>query len=154
MDKSELIRRFQQRRGDLDIDFHIYLTSPATIHDMGRLEYYGKYVQDEIKDLQATIETLQAYNQMLYDRAQELTAAPWHHEIHLTREKRYYENKVYYYLQLLKVYDTPGINPETLESHKYPGTERRQAIKDFEAYQKSHPGIVAKKDIEKSKWEK
>lgn len=36
----------------------------------------------------------------------------------------------------------------------YPGTERRQALKDFAAYQKSHPGIIAVKDIEKARWER
>lgn len=92
--------------------------------------------------------------QMLYDRAQELAAAPWHHEIQLIREKRYCENKVFYYFKLLKVYDAAGIEPEPLENHKYSSADRRQAIKDFEAYQKSHPGIISVKDIEKSKWER
>lgn len=154
MDKSELSRHFQERREVISLDQYIRLLSPSSIQTMRQLEEWGSRTNRQIKELQAAIETLQSYDQLLYARAQELTVAPWHHEIHLTREKRYYENKVYYYLRLLKVYDTAGIDPETLENHKYTGTERRQAIKDFESYQKSHPGIVAVKDIEKSKWER
>lgn len=59
-----------------------------------------------------------------------------------------------YYLEIKKVYDVPGIDPETIDSTVYPGAGRSQAIKDFEAYQKSHPGIIAVKDIEKGKWER
>jgi hypothetical protein len=101
------------------------------------------------------IETTEAYQSLIYDRVQALMQAQYHMEIHLRRERRYYnDNKVFYYLEAVKVYDTPGIEPETIERTTYPGTERRQALKDFAAYQKSHPGIIAVKDIEKGKWEK
>ena len=59
-----------------------------------------------------------------------------------------------YYLDVKKVYDIPGIDPETIKRNVYPGTGRSQALKDFAAYQKSHPGIIAVKDIEKGKWER
>ncbi len=45
-----------------------------------------------------------------------------------------------------------GAETET-ERTTYPGTMRSQALKDYAAYVKAHPGIIAEKDIEKSKWE-
>lgn len=40
------------------------------------------------------------------------------------------------------------------ERTTYPGTARSQAIKDYNAYVKSHPGILAYLEIEKSQWER
>ena len=96
---------------------------------------------------------MEAYQSLIYDRVQELTVAPYHMELHLTRHKRY-DNKVHYYLEVKKVYDAPGIKPETIERTTYPGTDRHKALQDFAAYQKSHPGIIANKDIAKGKWER
>lgn len=75
-------------------------------------------------------------------------------EYHQTTETAEEFRKVKYYLDVKKVYDTLEIEPETIKRNVYPGTGRSQAIKDFEAYQKSHPGIIAVKDIEKGKWER
>lgn len=61
---------------------------------------------------------------------------------------------MFYYLIVEKVFDTPGIKPVEIERHNYPGTDRRQSMKDFEAYKKSHPGIEAVLEIEKAHWEK
>ena len=152
MDKSTLIQRFQERN-ELRLDTYCYLPDPRTIHDMGRLTRQGGYALRHITELKAIIETLEAYQQLLFDRAQDLTTASYNHEIHLTRHKRY-DNKVHYYLEVKKVYDVPGIDPEILERTQYPGTERHKALKDFTAYQKSHPGIIAVKDIAKSRWER
>ena len=120
---------------------------------MDRLTYQGAQAARYAEELREMIQTMESYKILIYDRVQALTTSPYHTEIHLRREKRY-QSKVKYYLDVKKVYDTLEIEPETIKRNVYPGTGRSQAIKDFEAYQKSHPGIIAVKDIEKGKWER
>lgn len=152
MTKEELARRFASR-GEYNATCHIYLVSPDKLSDMNRISYQGAQAARYIKEAQAMIETMQAYQQLLYDRVQLLEMAPYHLEVILRREKRY-DGKVWYWLTVRKVREVDGVEPETLEQTKYPGTERSKALKDFAAYQKSHPGIIAVKDIEKGKWER
>lgn len=152
MTKEELARRFASR-GEYNATCHIYLVSPDKLSDMNRISYQGAQAARYIKEAQAVIETMQAYQQLLYDRVQLLEMAPYHLEVILRREKRY-DGKVWYWLTVRKVREVDGVEPETLEQTKYPGTERSKALKDFAAYQKSHPGIIAVKDIEKGKWER
>ena len=152
MTKTELAQRFRSRP-ELNETRHIYLPDPRSLNTMDRLIYQGGQAERYITEAKALIETMEAYRQLIFDRVQALTTAAYHHEIHLTRRRRY-DGKVSYCMELKKVYDTPGIDPERLESTTYPGAERHKALKDFAAYQKHHPGILAVKDIEKSKWER
>lgn len=153
MDKQSLQAYFRQNRNELSETRHIYLPDPRTLNTMDRLIYQGNQAARYAAEFRTMIETMESYQSLIYDRVQELTTAPYHTEIHLRREKRY-DNKVKYYLDVKKVYDIPGIDPETIKRNVYPGTGRSQALKDFAAYQKSHPGIIAVKDIEKGKWER
>ena len=153
MDKQSLQAHFRNYRRELNETRHIYLPDPRTLNNMDRLTYQGAQASRYADELREMIQTMESYQSLIYDRVQELTTAPYHTEIHLSREKRY-QSKVKYYLDVKKVYDVPGIDPETINRNVYPGTDRSQAIKDFEAYQKSHPGIIAVKDIEKGKWER
>ena len=156
MDKATLAQHFKSSyHRELNETRHIYLPNPDKLHTMKYLTYHGSQAARYAAEFKAMIETMEAYQSLIYDRVQALTQAQYHMEIHLRRERRYYnDNKVFYYLEAVKVYDTPGIEPETIERTTYPGTERRQALKDFAAYQKSHPSIIAVKDIEKGKWER
>ena len=154
MDKATLAQHFKSsHHRELNETRHIYLPNPDKLHTMKDLTYHGSQAARYAAEFKAMIETMEAYQSLIYDRVQALTVAQFHMEIHLIRERRY-DNKVKYHLLLKKVYDTPGIEPETVERTTYPGTERRQALKDFAAYQKSHPSIIAVKDIEKGKWER
>lgn len=154
MNKDALSQHFRSRHGrELNETRRLYLPDPRTLNTLDRLTYHGGCAARYITELQAMIETMESYQSLIYDRVQELSTAPYHTEIHLIRERRY-DNKVKYHLLMKKVYDTPGIDPETIERTTYPGTERRKALADFAAYQKSHPGIIAVKDIEKGKWER
>lgn len=153
MDKQSLTNHFRNYRRELSETRHIYLPDPRTLNTMDRLTYQGAQAARYADELREMIQTMESYQSLIYDRVQALTTAPYHTEIHLRREKRY-QNKVKYYLDVKKVYDTLEIEPETIKRNVYPGTGRSQAIKDFEAYQKSHPGIIAVKDIEKGKWER
>lgn len=141
-------------RDQEEIAVRCYLQNPKTIDDMNRAVYWGNSAAQYIKDCESMIQSLKRYQQMIFDRVQELEQAPYHHRVTLLREKRYYQNKVYYHLIVEKVFDSPGIKPVEIQRTNYPGTDRRQALKDFEAYKKSHPGIESVLDIEKAKWEK
>ena len=152
MDKQSLQAHFRNYRRELNETRHIYLPDPRTLNTMDRLIYQGAQAARYADELREMIQTMESYQSLIYDRVQSITTAPYHTEIHLLREKRY-QSKVKYYLDVKKVYDVPGIDPETIKRNVYPGTGRNQAIKDFEAYQKSHPGIIAVKNIEKGKWE-
>lgn len=156
MDKQALAQHFKSRHGrEYNETRHIYLPNPDKLHTMKDLTYHGSQAASYAAEFKAMAETMEAYQSLIYDRVRALTQAQYHMEIHLIRERRYYrDNKVFYYLEERKVYDTPGIEPETVRRTAYPGTERRKAIADFEAYQKSHPGIIAVKDIEKGQWER
>lgn len=153
MDKSKLREHFNSYRREFNETRHFYLPDPRSLNTLEQCTYQGGSAARYATELRAMIETMEAYQQLIYDRVQELTTARYHMEIHLIRHKRY-DNKVHYYLEVKKVYDTPGINPETIERTVYPGTERRKALADFAEYQKTHAGIVAIKDIEKAKWER
>ncbi len=153
MDKIELKNYFKSWRPEFSETKYFHLQDPQKLHSMKNLTYYGNSAARYIKELEAMIETMESYQALVFDRVQEVSTAPYHLEIYLTRDRRY-DNKVKYYLTLKKVYDVPGIEPETVENTVYPGTERNKALKDFAAYQKSHPGIIAIKNIEKGRWEK
>lgn len=131
-----------------------YLVAPATIHTTERASYWGGIAGEAIADCKAMIAKLEQYQQMLFQRVQELETAPYHHRVTLKRERSWYDKKVTYYLIVEKVREVKGIEPEEIQRTNYPGTDRRQALADFEAYKKSHPGIEAVKDIEKGKWER
>ena len=155
MDKATLAQHFRSYRREFNETRHFYLPDPRSLNTLKDCTYQGGSAARYASELKAMIETMEAYQQLIYDRVQELTTAQYHMEIHLRREKRYYNNnKVFYYLEVLKVFDTDGIKPEYIERTTYPGTERHKALADYAAYQKSHPGIIAVKDIEKAKWEK
>lgn len=155
MDKSTLTEHFKSYRREFNETRRFYLPDPRSLNTLTACASNGGSAASYAADLRAMIETMEAYQQLIFDRVQELTTAPFHHELHLTREKKYYaDNKVFYYMEVKKVYDAPGINPETIERTTYPGTERHKALADFAAYQKSHPGIIAVKDIAKAQWER
>lgn len=153
MDKQSLQAHFRNNRNELSVTRHIYLPDPNTMNTMDRLTYQGAQAARYAEEFREMIQTMESYQSLIYDRVQALTTAPYHTEIHLLREK-WYQSKVKYYLDVKKVYDTLEIEPETIKRNVYPGNGRSQAIKDFEAYRKSHPGIIAVKDIEKGKWER
>ena len=141
-----------ERRREEELRVWAYLLSPAAIHTMDSLQHYGKSAARAIAEAQAMIAKLEAYQMQLYDRAQQIAAAPWHTELLLQRERCF--DTIRYYLDIRRVYDAPGIDPETLERTTYPGKERSKALKAYRDYIKTHPGIVANMDIERRQWER
>ena len=141
-------------RSDGELSVRCYLIDPKTIDDLDRAVYWGNSADQYIKDCEGMINQLKQYQQKIYERVQELETAQYHHRVTLLRENRYYQKRVFYYLIVEKVFDTPGIKPVEIQRTTYSGPERRDALKAFEAYKKSHPGVEAVLDIEKARWEK
>lgn len=141
-------------RSDGELSVRCYLIDPNTIDDIDRAVYWGNSAAQYLKDCEAMINQLKQYQQQIYERVQQLESAQYHHRVTLLRENRYYQKRVFYYLIVEKVFDTPGIKPVEIQRTTYSGPERRDALKAFEAYKKSHPGVEAVLDIEKARWEK
>lgn len=141
------------RAGDIKT-FHIqsYFWPPHTIDKLKEIADSDKKAAATIEECQKAIETLTAYRIALAERYNELATAPTVPVVKLIREKRYQHNVKYYIRFCSRNLDT-GKDIET-DVKVYEGSERHQAIKDFEAYVKEHPGIIAEKNIEKSKWER
>lgn len=143
-----------RNRSDAELWVRCYLIDPKTIDTVDRAIYWGNSAAEHIRQCESMITRLKEYQKMIFDRVQELETAPYHPRVTLLRERSLRDSKVFYYLIVEKVYETPGMKPVSLQSTKYSGTDRREAIKAFEAYKKSHPGIEAVLDIEKASWEK
>lgn len=130
-----------------------YIQNPAELNTVERCQYYDQQTERYIAELQSEIAEMQEYRAELFARMQQLYSAPYDLKITLKREVRYREKK-FYFLCIWKVYREDGIAPEMIESTKYTGTERTQAIKDYRAALKAHPGVACEMDIAKEKWER
>lgn len=140
-------------RDEAEIMIRAYVPNPETISDPARLEYWGSSAAERIVQLQQAIKDLKDYQNQVFRRLQTIYTAPYHLKISLTREKRY-NDKVFYFLTTEKVFDDPTLDSLQTDSKKYIGTDRAQAIKDYRAALKSHPGVDCEINIAKSKWER
>lgn len=129
-----------------------YIIHPEKLDTIERVKYYDGSAAETIQQMEEYIEQLRGYRQALAERYALLASMPYTYRLELIRHKGWHDKKVTYTLQLLRVYQDG--HEEAEEKSTYPGTERRQALKDFEAMLKSRPGIASKKQIEKARWEK
>lgn len=141
-------------RNDEQHTHYIYLRNPSSLQSISDCEYQDSQLSRYITELQSEISTLQNLRQETFQRIRYLYSVPFFPKVTLTRERRFRDGKVYYYLCTWKIYDAPDIEPERISCETYPGTARHQAIKDFRAYVKAHPGIQSEMNIEKSRWER
>ena len=128
-----------------------YIQPPASLGTVDRCQYYDQTAARYIADMEKEIEDMKQYRADLFHRMRTIYAAPYHLKITLTREKR---DSVRYFLQEWKIYDDGEIQPEQISIQTYSGAERAQAIKDYRAALKAHPGIVCELSIAKGKWER
>ncbi len=145
---------------ELRLTTHIY--DIADMFEAADIIRRDKWTAEAIERIEEGLQILKDYRVALAERYAEIETAATIPVIRLRRYKGYYsDNKVYYYLeQITRYVDQPDKDKGTSytdridESTKYPGTERKQALNDFEAYKKAHPGIIAELDIEKARWER
>lgn len=138
-------------RGTIDHTKYIRLYDPRKTTDIKTLRKYDDWARRDIAELEAEIETIQAYRLDLMERAQYLTAEPGTLSIELHR-RRTYRGNVEYYLQFVRTY--PDGTSRTEQNTMYSGKERNKAIADYRAACKDHPGAPCVLDIEKSPLER
>lgn len=122
------------------------------VYNQESLLRYDRYAADAIHRAEGLIQTIQEYRRDLQAYAQELECRPYRLELRLDRQRSWNDKKVFYILQLLRVYDEDGQRVELSET--YPGTQRRQAIQRFETLKRERPGISATLNIQKAAWER
>lgn len=128
-----------------------YIQPPATLCTVDRCQYYDQIAARYISEMEKEIEDIKQYREDLFQRMRTIYTATYHLKITLTREKR---DSVRYFLQEWKIYDDGEIEPEQISIQTYRGAERAQAIKDYRAALKAHPGVACEMDIAKGKWER
>lgn len=150
---QDLFTRYGNPSTECDSKISIYLTAPYALNELSKVLYYDGRASDYIADLESKIEQLKAYRLALAERYNYLATAPTQPVVRLKRERRYYENKIYYFMITYSRNLLDGSEIVT-SSTKYTGKDRNKAIADYKAYIKSHPGIIAEMSIEKPKWER
>lgn len=131
-----------------------YIKNPTKIKRLDEIEEYEKKAVSEIEDLKSKIELMHLYRAELFNRYQEIRSANFHTQIMIERQRRYYENKVYYYVTVKNIPDRQDVAEIILRSDVFDGKRRHEALKFFDQLRKSYPRAETVKKIEKSKWEK
>lgn len=132
---------------------YIHAEHPKKIKTTAEIEKRIKQSIEDIKTLEYYIEMLQAYNASLIDRYNFLSCCNYAKVIKLKRERRYNDNKVFYFLyEINRNLDTE--QEEILNTIKYTGKERKEAIKAYEKLCKENPNCIYIFDIKKGRFEK
>lgn len=148
---NEMFTRYGSPSEQAEIYIRSYLTRPDKLDTAQRIADYDKSAAQTIERCKELIEDLGLYRQDLARRYAELETMPYKLRLELERQKRY-DNKVRYYIRLIKAYEDGSEIKELDET--YAGTERSEALKRFEELKKARPGIEAVKNIAKGQWEK
>lgn len=149
---SEFFTQYGSPSVEANRNVRLYIMRPDRLDTLDRVEYADQIAAEKIEELEKYIDFLKIYRRELVARYNEIATAAALPGIKLIREKRYRGN-VYYKLILYTHYidfDQDVI----IKTDTYPGKERHTAINAYNSYVKSHPGIIASMDIDKSKWEK
>ena len=76
---------------------------------------------------------------------------PYDYRLDLIRRRGRSDKRAAYTVALVREYQDG--HEEAEESATYPGAQRREALKAFEALKRSRPGIACNMDIKKRPWE-
>lgn len=146
---QDLFQRWGQPSTEARIEIRDYLLHPDQL-TAKEIRHYDESAAQTIQELEDTAAALREYRQALAERYAALEAMPYTYRLELVRE-RAWKGPVTYHLRLIRCYADGHEEKEAFRT--YPGTQRHQAIKDYKAQLKARPGIEAKMDIEKSRWE-
>ena len=134
--------------------FGTYIKKPDKIKTIAEVQQYDKKAVDEIEYLKYKIELLKDYRAELYNRFQEINNVNYHLQLTIERQRRYFENKVFYYVTLERIPDRNDVANIILRQDVFKGKERYDALKLFDILRKTYPRAELVKKIEKSQWEK
>ena len=132
---------------------HYYIQRPDKIKSLDKIQTADIAAHVEIEHLKRQIEFLGIYRAELYNRFQEINSANFRLRITIERQRRYYENKVFYYITMENVPDRADVAPREVLAETFQGKERHNALKRFAELCKQYPHAETIKKIEKSKWE-
>lgn len=133
--------------------YSAYIKKPDKIKSLSELQEYDKKAVSEIEYLKNKIELLNLYRVELYNRFQEINSANYHLQIRIERQRRYYENKVFYYITMENIPDREDVAPREVLAETFQGKDRHNALKRFAELCKQYPHAEIIKKIEKSQWE-
>ena len=151
MDWKELFER-SWRGDEAEVKVYDHLRLPDKLTDLDGVTLYDRSAARVIKEMEEYLEALKGYRQALAERYAALASMPYTLRLDLVRRNGWSDKKVTYPLSLVRVYQDGHEQDE--ERTVYPGTERREAIKKFEAMQHERPGIQCRVQIEKASWER
>lgn len=134
--------------------YNAYIKKPDKIKSLSEVQEYDKKAVSEIEYLKSKIELLSIYRAELYNRFQEINSANYHLRITLERQRRYYQNKVFYYVTVHNVPDRADVATVEVLTETYEGKQRYNAIKRFDELCKQYPHAETVKKIEIPQWEK
>lgn len=150
MSWEDLFTGYQCRDGIAELRTSIYLHRPDKLNSPDEVAREDARTAATIKELQARIASLQSYRTALQQRYAALATMDSRQVIRLERYRCY--DTISYFLSTRRRYED---GTETVESNKkYPGKERNQAIKDFQALAAASPAAILEKSIDKPKWER
>ena len=130
---------------------YISMYDPAGVTDLSDLCQRDRWALDQIANLQAAIDRLQAYRLDMADRAQFLATAAYTVSIELHRH-RAYQGGVTFQLETVRTYSDGTRHAESRTV--FTGKERHKAIAAYKAACRAHPGAESVLDIEKARWER
>ncbi len=133
--------------------YNAYIKNPDKIKSLSEVQEYDKKAVSEIEYLKSKIELLNLYRVELYNRFQEINSAEYHLQIRLERQRRYYENKVFYYITIENIPDRADVAPREILAETFQGKDRHNALKRFAELCKQYPHAATIKKIKKSQWE-
>lgn len=137
------------RDGCAEIANRYYFYRPDKLESPDMVAAEDRKTAQAIRELYSRIAQLQSYRTALQQRYAALTVMDSTMVIRLERTA---SNGIYYYLTTRRRYED-GTECH-LSSTRYPGKDRHQAIKDFDALCAANPTATAEKRIEKAAWER
>lgn len=142
----------QTKDGVTEYKSYFYTYEPETYTDTKRIMDADNSIAREIADMMHYITQLKEHRAKLAKRYNELVTMSYHMRCELRRERRWRDSKVTYHIICTMVFEDG--TEKLFDQTNYSGTERNQAIADFEALQKNQPSWAFLKNIERKSWER
>lgn len=130
-----------------------YATHPDELHDLDALQYAERSARYAIAQAESLAATAREYLNKLYTRAQQIIAADYQDDLYFEREPRY-DGRVYYNMELRRVYSDKSIKPLVLSRQQWGGKERWKALAALKEFQKCRPLTPCHIDVTPKSWEK
>lgn len=119
-----------------------------TVEDVARAD---SRAASDIRQLEGIIADLREYRQALAGRYATLETMGYKSVLKLERVP-HWQGNINYFITIERVFEDGTTTTEL--SERFPGKERHNAFKRFEALKRQRPGIETIKDVDKKQWER